>query len=80
MATVDLITSSALGERKIRKGYAWAEGMCIVNRPIQENLPLTPTPWQRTFSVQSHTYPRTRMTVSVSFAPSQWLLTPSLYV
>ena len=60
--------------------HAWDEGMRIGNMPIQEDLPLTPTPRQRIFAVQSHTYPRTRMTVSVSTAPSQQILRLSLYV
>jgi DNA-directed RNA polymerase len=58
--------------------HAWDEGMRIGNMPIQEDLPLTPTPPQRIFAVQSHTYPRTRMTVSVSAVPSQRILRPSL--
>ena len=58
--------------------HAGDEGMLIGNMPIQEDLPLTPTPRQRIFAVQSHTYPRTRMTVSVSTAPSQRILRPSL--
>ncbi len=58
--------------------HAWDEGMRIGNMPIQEDLPLTPTPPQRIFAVQSHTYPRTRMTVSVSAVPSQRILSSSL--
>ncbi len=54
--------------------HAWDENMRIGNMPIQEDLPLTPTPRQRIFAVQSHDYPRTRMTVSVSTAASQQIL------
>ena len=60
--------------------HAWDEGMRIVNMPIQEDLPLMSTPRQRIFAIQSHSYPRTRMTVSVSTAPSQQILRLSLYV